>query len=80
MWSVGSIDPDGILNGAKTKLRNIQASSATMRMNRIVPPRSPFADLDRRTLAIACLFRRLGRRSSYGNIAALHYGSSPHAG
>ena len=42
--SVGSIDPDGMLNGATTKLRSAQATSASDRINRArAPPLSRFA-------------------------------------
>jgi hypothetical protein len=34
MYSVGSIDPDGMLNGAMTKLRKAHASSITVTMKR----------------------------------------------
>jgi glucose-6-phosphate isomerase len=46
MYKVGSIDPDGILNGCTIKLRNAQAQMANVRMKRIrLPPLSRLAGL-----------------------------------
>jgi hypothetical protein len=41
MYNVGSIDPDGMLNGAMTKLRNAHDSTASTRMKRSNPPVLP---------------------------------------
>src|SRR5919106_1045180 len=47
MYSVGSIEPEGMLNGAPTNDRNAQANTATMSTNRASEPAVSFFSLFR---------------------------------
>src|SRR5438270_4891115 len=57
----GSIEPDGIMKGAKTKVRNRTAHRNRMRRKRVVRATPPRASAGFPTLALVAIFRRLSR-------------------